>query len=376
MSDREEYEHLLQAVGVCLGSRIPVLLWGDPGIGKTAVLESAQDSGWHVETLVVSHYEPADFAGLPVVRPDGTVDFAPPAWAGRLAAHDGPSIAFLDELSTAPPSVQAAALRPLTHYVVGSLQLPGTVSWAAAANPADVAAAGWELAPPTASRFVHLDWRMPVSVYTESVVTGGWPALAPPAVPAGYSAQLATVRGLVASYLRVRPGQLCAMPQDAAGRGRAFPTPRTWDYLARLVALARAVGHGGEVQRLLAFGAVGASAGHEFLAWVDAQDLPDPEQLLQDPTPTAFAGVRPDRVHAMLQSVLAAVVADTTPDRWTAAVQVCAAAGEAGFLDPAVPVVRALVREPVRPAGAAVPSEIKVFAAPLALAGLLPGTGP
>lgn len=135
-------------------------------------MESARESGWHIETLVVSHYEPADFAGLPVVRPAGTVDFAPPAWASRLAAHSGPSIAFLDELSTAAPSVQAAALRPLTHFVVGSLQLPDTVSWGAAANPADVAAASWELAPPTASRFIHLDWRMPVEIYAGSLVTG------------------------------------------------------------------------------------------------------------------------------------------------------------------------------------------------------------
>jgi len=57
----------------------PGVAVGDPGEGKTAVVESARESGWHVETLVVSHYEPADFAGLPVVRPDGTVDFAPPA---------------------------------------------------------------------------------------------------------------------------------------------------------------------------------------------------------------------------------------------------------------------------------------------------------
>jgi hypothetical protein len=374
MSSREDYENLLTAVGLCFSCRIPVLLWGDPGVGKTAVVESAREVGWHVETLVVSHYEPADFAGLPVVRSDGTVDFAPPAWATRLAAHDGPSIAFLDELSTAAPSVQAAALRPLTHYTIGALQLPDTVSWGAAANPADVAAAGWELAPPTASRFVHLDWKMPVEVYTECLVTGGWPTIPLHHRGAAYAPQLAASRALVAAYLRVRQGQMSAMPKDAAGRSRAFPTPRTWDYLSRLLAMASCAGAGAEVQRLLAYGAVGASSAHEFLVWVDAQDLPDPETLLADPTPVAFTGVRPDRVHAMLQAVLAAVVAVPTPERWSAAVRVCAAAGEAGRMDPAVPVVRALVRDTVRPAGAAVPSEIKVFAAPLALAGLLPET--
>jgi len=271
--------------------------------------------------------------------------------------------------------VQAAALRPLTHFVVGSLQLPDTVSCGAAANPADVAAAGWELAPPTASRFIHLDWRMPVEIYAGSLVTGDWPRIPLPAPWPAQVAHLAAARALVASYLRVRPGQLSAVPSDAAGRGRAFPTPRTWDYLARLLAVAAAAGSGDEVRRLLAYGAVGASSGHEFLVWVDAQDLKDPEMLLSDPSPAAFKGVRPDRVHAMLQSVLAAVVGDNTADRWAAGIRVCAAAGEAGFLDPAVPVVRSLVSDAVRPAGAPVPAEIRVFAASLALAGLLPGAG-
>ena len=42
-------------------------------------------------------------------------------------------------------------------------------------------------------------------------------------------------------------------------------------------------------------------------------------------------------------------------------------------IDPAVPAVRALLRDGVRPSGAPVPSEIAVFAPALALAGLLPG---
>ena len=61
------------------------------------VVESAREGGWHVETLIVSHYEPSDFAGLPVLTGDGGVTLAPPQWAQRLAAHDGPAIAFFDD---------------------------------------------------------------------------------------------------------------------------------------------------------------------------------------------------------------------------------------------------------------------------------------
>jgi MoxR-like ATPase len=374
MTSRDQYEALLEAVGVCIAARVPFLLWGDPGEGKTAVVESAAQCGWHVETLIVSHHEPSDFAGLPVVSPAGTVTLAPPAWAQRLAQHDGPSLAFFDEWTTAAPAVQAAALRPLTHYEVGSLRLPATVSFGAAANPTDVATAGWELAAPTANRFCHLDWSLPLEVYAESLVAGAWPTLTLHALPDDHPAQVGAARALVTGYLRARQRQLSAIPKDAASRGRAFPTPRTWDYTARLLGLARAVSARPAAVRLLVAGSIGAAAAHEFLVWVDAQQLPDPEVLLADPTAVGFADMRPDRVFVVLQAVLSAVVAHPSAPRWTAAVEVCAAAAGAVGVDPAVPAVRALMRPGVRPPDARLPAAIAQFRAPLALAGLLGST--
>ncbi len=370
MTGRDRYTALLEALGVCIAARVPFLVWGAPGEGKTAVIESAAAHGWHVETLIVSHHEPSDFAGLPVVGPGGSVSLAPPAWARRLADHDGPSIAFFDEWTTAAPAVQAAALRPLTHYEVGALRLPATVSFGAAANPTDVATAGWELAAPTANRFCHLDWAMPVDVYAESLVSGAWPSITLHPRPATLDAEVARARALVAGFVRVRQ-RLSAVPDDAASRGRAFPTPRTWDYAARLLAMARATGVGDEAVRLVVSGSVGAASAHEFLVWVDAQELPDPEDVLANPSAAIFRGMRADRVFVALQSVLAAVLAETTPPRWTAAVEACAAAADQVGVDAAVPTVRALMGPDVRPAGASLPPGIMTFRAALALAGLL-----
>ncbi|WP_409046959.1 AAA family ATPase [Microbacterium sp. HA-8] len=369
---RTDYDNALEALGICVSARIPVLLWGNPGEGKTAVVESAVQQGWHVETVIITHSEPSDFAGLPVVGSDGSVTLAPPAWAKRLAAHPGRSIAFFDEFSTASPSLQAAALRPLTHYEVGSLQLPRSVSFVAAANPADVAAAGWELAAPTASRFVHLDWGMPLDVFAEGMVTGHWPALPVHAPTLDLDRLLGEERVRVAGFLRVRESQLSVIPSSATDRGRAFPTPRTWDYAARLAAFARAVGANDEVRRILVAGCVGDAAAHEYRRWSAANDLVDPEELLDDPSLASFEDVRVDRVYVVLQSVLAAYSRHPTVERWEAAIQVAAKAAEQVGIDPAVPVVRALMRPTLRPAGAAVPSSVAVFAPALALAGLLP----
>jgi MoxR-like ATPase len=368
---RTDYENALSALGICISARIPVLLWGNPGEGKTATVESAKEHGWHVETVIITHSEPSDFAGLPVVTPGGDVTLAPPAWARRLAEFDGPSIAFFDEFSTASPSLQAAALRPLTHYQVGAIQLPETVSFVAAANPTDVAAAGWELAAPTASRFVHLDFAMPLEVFAEGLITGHWPALPVHRIPDSFTRFLDQERVLVAGFLQARESQLSSIPSNAADRGRAFPTPRTWDYASRLAALANALGSPEQVRRLLIAGAIGEVAAFEYVRWVASQDLPDPEKLLADPQSANFKGMRPDRVYVTLQGVLAAVSRRTTPDRWSAAIDLCAIAADAVGIDPAVPVIRSLLRPTVRPNGVPVPSTIKVFAPTLALAGLL-----
>src|SRR5947207_5839743 len=96
------------ALGTAVSARVPVLLWGAPGTGKTSAIRAmAAVKMWACETVIASIREPSDFAGLPIVV-DGSVRFAAPTWARRLAAGDQPGILFLDEISTAPPAVQAA----------------------------------------------------------------------------------------------------------------------------------------------------------------------------------------------------------------------------------------------------------------------------
>ena len=371
IKNRTDYQHAIDAIGICISAGVPVLIWGNPGEGKTSLIESATHDGWHVETVIISQSEPSDLAGLPVVGPDGSVRLAPPAWARRLAEADGRSICFFDEFSTAQPSLQAAALRVLTHGEVGALQLPSTVSFVAAANPIDVAAAGWELAAPTASRFVHLDFAMPIDVFTECAVFGTWPSLRVHDLPDDFDDAVVVEMLFVTGFLKARTSQLSNIPKDAAARGRAFPTPRTWGFVGRLLTLAREVGAPEEVVRLLVEGAVGEATAHEFMTWRSHLDLPDPEELLNG-GPADFRHRRPDQLHVILQGVVAALDRDLTADRWSRAVALCCdAAAEAG-VESAVPAIRALMGPGRRPGGASVPPEVTVFAPVLALAGLLP----
>ncbi len=361
---------VVDAVGLAVAARVPVLLWGAPGTGKTSMIHAlATAAQLPCETVIASIREPADFAGLPVVRttPDGRsrVDLAPPRWAERLETA-GRGILFFDEVSTAPPAVQAALLRVVLERTVGDLQLPAEVAVVAAANPPEQAADGWDLTAPLANRFCHLDWPAEARDIADGFA-GGWPIPRIPDPRLGWQQNTPIARSWIAGFLRARPALALDVPAEAAGAGRAWPSPRTWDMAAVLLSAGQAAGTDEAVLSLLVRGAVGQGPGVEFLTWLAEADLPDPELLLADPD-SFVPPERGDRAYAALASVAAAVAAHPTTERWTAAWRIFGHCGERAP-DVAATAARALAR--VRPPGAPVPKEVHAFAPLLRDAGLL-----
>ena len=345
-----------------------MLLWGAPGTGKSSVVRDlAAEMDWPCEVVIASIREPSDFAGLPVVV-DGGVHFAPPSWATSLS-DAGRGLLFLDEISTAPPAVQAALLRVVLERTVGDLQLPDDVVVVAAANPPDQAADGWDLSAPLANRFCHLEWATDAATVAQGFTSGFakpvLPALNPDRLTAGSGASRA--RAEVATFLSLRPGVVTAPPTDRAAAGRAWPSPRTWEMAADLLAAARAASAEPEVRTALVCGCVGDGPGIEFLSWLAELDLPDPEAILAEPEGFELPD-RGDRAYAVLTSVAAAVAANTTLERWDAGWQVLGRAGEQA---PDVAALAARTLVACRPDGAPTPSQAAAFLPLLRDAGLI-----
>lgn len=311
----------LEALTLAVAADLPVLLWGEPGIGKTAALtQLATSLDLPLTTVIASVHEPTDFSGLPVIGADPAVHgvpMAPPDWAVRLA-KSGRGLLFLDELSTAPPAVQAALLRLVLERRVGALTLPPGVRIVAAANPRGSAADGWELSAPLANRFVHLRW-----TYDHAVVVRGlggtWPRAALPALdPGRLSEAVAYARHGVTKLLEGRPKLVHQLPQSETKRGGPWPSPRTWEMAVRLIAFATAAGTSREVLSMLVRGVVGDGPGLELLAVLDRLDLPDPEALLADPDGASFPD-RGDLLQAVLEAIVEAVRRKADRERWDAA---------------------------------------------------------
>src|SRR6478752_1811557 len=112
-----EFKHFVRLIAIGLQAGIPMHMTGFPGVGKTEFAKSLEtgfgDAGikCKVVILIGSIREPQDFGGFPVSTPDG-VRLLPMAWARdaqRLAADGYLVVVFLDELTTVPPTTQAAS---------------------------------------------------------------------------------------------------------------------------------------------------------------------------------------------------------------------------------------------------------------------------
>lgn len=325
----------VRTVAACVKANVPVLAMGDPGIGKTSVLEHLGRAwGRHVETISSGSREAVDFMGLPM-EADGQVVYSPLSWAKRLAAADK-AILVVDEITTARSTFKAF-LRVLQERVVGEFELPDTVSIVALANPPEIAVDGVDLPSPVANRFIHVDWKVDVGDWLDNVATG-W-AHAPVPDPETYLApggpdDRARVAGQVVGFIRANPQHLQDHPEQIDDQGGAWPSARSWDNVMKVLACVRP--DDTDVIDRVVTGGVGKRVARDYLTWTLQMDLPDPRSVLADPASVNWMDRRVDRTFAILSAVAALVRLDGERKTWLAGLEVTRACARAGRPDVAL----------------------------------------
>jgi hypothetical protein len=382
-----KFKYFVQLIAIGLQARIPMHITGFPGVGKTEFTKSLETGFARVGVkckviiLIGSIREPQDFGGFPVSTPDG-VRLLPMAWAQdarRLAEEGHMVVVFLDELTTVPPTTQAAMLRLLTENVCGELQLPdyvpgtGGVVYLCASNAVEWAAGGQEIQAPMANRLWHGEFPMDHETWCEMMVSdfpapSDLPVLPPDYLRNHHHQQ----RALIAAYVKsAGRDSWLAPPDDLMRRSGPWASGRTWYLASRFLAAIEAVSPG---NRLLQGAALAGLVGDQalpFLEYRETLNLPDPEDILKNPRSLVLPD-RTDRAYAICYSLVGAVLNNKTQPRWEAAM---IALGVAANRNADIPTAaaRTLCDKRNRPEGAIkLPAECRPFFDLMQAANLLP----
>jgi hypothetical protein len=264
------------SIAVTLQTGVPVFMQGEPGAGKSGFFKALGGQlNRRVEILIGATMCPEDVGGI--LDPKG--NYILPDWFRRLKS-DGVGILFFDELSCTTPAVQAAILNLVADRELHGEKLPTSVYIVAAANPADQAAAGWELAPPMANRFCHMPWEVDPIAWTDGFVKGFEGRTNVFTLPENWTSLLPQTRGMVAAYIRTNPMELQKFPKATEQQGGPWPSARTWDYAATVMAAHRSVALD-DTDAVI--GLIGEGTALQFLSWREKMNLPSPEMVLENP---------------------------------------------------------------------------------------------
>lgn len=305
----------------------PLIFWGQPGVAKTALIEEvAREAGLPCQVLSPGEHGEGAFGVVPVPQ-DGVLCYPPPEWTERLDTERG-GLVFVDELTTAPPALQAPLLGLIHARRIGGTVLNGHVRVLGAANPVAQAAGGYDLAPALSNRLGHIDWVAPTAdEWADWLVSdagrGPNPSAPKPSPTAEearvlelWPAAFAKAAGQMAAFVRRRSELHNKMPNEGDPQAsRAWASSRSEELAARM--LAAGVVHGlSEVETdALMSGFVGAAFVTEFATFRSAVDLPDPGDLLDGKVKFEHKPTRLDRTAAVLDSCTALVLNEKCPNR-------------------------------------------------------------
>lgn len=245
-------------IGAHQGYHTPVMLWGPPGVGKSQmVIQIARHHDAPVIDIRLSQMEPSDLRGIPF-RVNEFVEWAVPSMLPNADRHGSKGILFLDEITSAAPSVSAAAYQLILDRRLGNYEVPPDWAIFAAGNRQGDRGVTYTMPSPLANRFSHFE----VDVHLDDWVA--W-------------AYAQGIDERIIGFLRFRPELLFDF--DPAHNPVAFPSPRSWEFSHRGL---RKFEHHPELLLGALQACVGPAAGVELQAFIASlEQMPDLDAILR-----------------------------------------------------------------------------------------------
>ena len=240
------------------GHHTPVMLWGPPGVGKSQII--AQVATRHAVPMIdirLSQMEPSDLRGIPF-RIDNRVEWAVPAMLPDVERHGPEGVLFLDEITSAPPSVSAAAYQLILDRRLGAYEVPAGWAIFAAGNRQGDRGVTYTMPAPLANRFSHFEIEANLDDWVSWAYANG-------------------IDERLIGFLRFRPERLFDF--DPAHNPVAFPSPRSWEFAHRAL---QKFGDSPDLLLATLQACVGPAAGLELNAFVENLDrMPDLDAILR-----------------------------------------------------------------------------------------------
>ncbi|QOP40761.1 ATP-binding protein [Sulfurimonas marina] len=234
----------------------PVFIHGSPGIGKSYIVnELAQKNDLGIRDIRLSQLDAVDLRGIPSIQNEQT-KWMPPVFLPDDENSEG--ILFLDELNSAPLSVQAAIYQLVLDRKIGEYVLPKGWRIICAGNKIDDKGIVFKLPSPLINRMVHIVLE---AKYDEFKTWGIQNKIHP----------------YIIGFLGFRPDLLSTQIPSATEANPAFATPRAWSMLSNILYSVKDL----SAISSIIHGTVGYGAGIEFISFVKVyKTLPNIDAIL------------------------------------------------------------------------------------------------